>query len=107
MFSSSAKKKLEEKVADLTKKLDHANSYIKQQEDESRKRARECSVALDFVTMQAFSVERMYRGMNDEVTNIGYIRRDGEASEWVLCCNSETHEKVVTWFKQYLESKPT
>lgn len=107
MFGHTQRKHLEASVEALTKEVAHYKKYIAQQEDETRKRVLSSSVALDFVAMKAFSVERLYRGMNDEVTNIGYLRSDGTVGEWVFYCNIEKHEQLVTWFNQYLESKPT
>lgn len=75
--------------------------------------ARDLPVALNFGSMDAFSVERMVQN-GSPVTVVGYkLRKDVrhnngtdttyEIKEWYLYCNDKVHKDVVKQFNDYME----
>lgn len=75
--------------------------------------ARDLPVALNFGSMDAFSVERMVQN-GSPVTVVGYkLRKDVrhnngtdttyEIKEWYLYCSDKVHKDVVKQFNEYME----
>lgn len=66
-------------------------------------------VSLDFIGMNAFSIERVLDANKIPHTIIGYFVKNKEGNpinkEWYLYCSEEIHSTLVTQFNEYVEKK--
>jgi hypothetical protein len=73
---------------------------------------RDSTVAIDWKTMNAFSIERIYRN-NEVSTVIGYLlnndyeddKKQSLVKEWTLYCSEAQHEKLCKEFQSYVKDK--
>ena len=120
MFNGKKVRELErevERLEQLVKADEVAYNELVEFYDKRNKQledpARDLPVALNFGSMDAFSVERMVQN-GSPVTVVGYkLRKDVrhnngtdttyEIKEWYLYCNDKVHKDVVKQFNDYME----
>lgn len=120
MFSNKKVRELEhevERLEQLVKADEVAYNELVEFYDKRNKQledpARDLPVALNFGSMDAFSVERMVQN-GSPVTVVGYkLRKDVrhnngtdttyEIKEWYLYCSDKVHKDVVKQFNEYME----
>ncbi len=112
-FTNSAKLRQENNAlsianAELQSKVDALNLQMEEINAATLKAASLTSMVVDFSNIDAFSIER---NVSDDVphTVIGYWLADGTGvkslHEWYLGCSEETHERLVSEFKEYVKAK--
>ena len=104
------------RVRDLEWELERtkeARDYFSSQAFELKKSlvqiARDSEVQIDFVKMNAFSIERLVDNKDLPQTVIGYFLTQGDGTkelrEWFIQCNDTTHARLVSEFKDYVNSQ--
>lgn len=116
MFNKNNVKALEQEIDYLkyeNSRLQEARDYFSNQAFELKKSlvqiARDSEVQIDFVKMNAFSIERLVDSKDLPQTVIGYFLTQGDGAkelrEWFIQCNDTTHARLVTEFKDYVNSQ--
>ena len=106
----------DKKVKHLTQELEQRDKVIQALREEiqdlrqnrltqQQQEIRDSEFSVDWQRMRAFSVERGTSSNNQLGTIIGYLKLDKDnnecVGEWFLCCNAETHRRLVAEFDQY------
>ena len=104
---------LEENIRILEDRIRAMNA---EKQDNLVKEMANASFAINWETMNAFSVERMREGSTNK-TIIGYtleepvvvsednVTTKDTVREWTLYCSPETHEKLVAEFNEWKKGK--
>lgn len=116
MFNKNNVRVLEQEIDYLkyeNSRLQEARDYFSNQAFELKKSlvqiARDSEVQIDFVKMNAFSIERLVDNKDLPQTVIGYFLTQGDGTkelrEWFIQCNDTTHARLVSEFKDYVNSQ--
>lgn len=103
------KKEIETFKKDLNisqKMVEEKMKEINRIEKEQKKIVEESTFLMDFIKLDAFSIERTLNEGKAE-TVIGYIDRKDEVKEWYLSCSTKTHEDLCDLFKKQILLKDT
>lgn len=99
--------KLKNRIVELERELEWANtdkkslkSRIEIMIEKNTKEARESIVAVDFIKMNAFAIERNTSNAGVPYTNIGYYAPDNSMKEWAIYTNQERHNELVAEFER-------
>lgn len=102
-------------IAHLEKKLDKIekdwNKLVKEKDelqesyDKMYSATYDDPVHIDWVAIEAFSIERMMLGNGMPATVIGWFRPDGSIGEWKLYCNALHHARLCEEFLEYVKTK--
>lgn len=95
------------RIEDLENKLEWANDskrHLIERLDvlteKNTKEARDSVVAVDFLKMNAFAIERNTNNAGVPYTNIGYYTSDNVMKEWSIFTSQERHNELVKEFEQ-------
>lgn len=110
-FSISSRQKkiieLEEKIQELQTRESNLTLSIEklkeEQTTEITKSVEHFQFALDFETMNVFSIERVYDGQKIR-TVVGYFL-NGESKEWHLQTSAKEHNRLVAEFELWKEKR--
>lgn len=104
--------RLEKRIAELEAAIKRHNDHVY---EAARKDVATSSFAVDFETMNAFSIERLIENSTSK-TVIGYLTTDRVAGEmgntekktvreWTFYCSHEEHERLVKEFNAWKAKK--
>ena len=82
---------------------------LKEEQKQVKSAHRGAPLAVDFDSMDAFSVERINKNGVD-ITVIGYWapgETEKQVAEWTLNCNDTIHAELVKQFETYIATKYT
>jgi predicted nuclease with TOPRIM domain len=89
--------KLTDKNSDLQKEITDLKNDI----EDIKKITYTSEVSIDFKKINAFSIERIFKG-NYITTVVGYISAaDGKPKEWYFYCDEINHTRLVKEFNEY------
>lgn len=93
----------------LSNRLNLVDKRYKDLTDTLAETSRKAPVSIDFITMNAFSIERLLNDRKVPYTNIGYFLRKSDGSmelkEWFLYVSEEIHNTLVVQFNEYIVKK--
>lgn len=89
-------------LREQNKGLLHCKEWLDQQVDAMKQPQ---SFAFDFTAINVFSIERGFNSNKTITTTIGWLDSTGATREWYWYCNQETHERLVTDFIAFTQSK--
>ena len=107
---------LKVEVQDLKKEIAQLNDSIRIYQARLVNEYSKASYSLDWKTMNAFSIERMWENGTHK-TVVGYLMQEPVTvtednvttkdviREWTLYCSHEEHERLVQEFNEYKKAK--
>lgn len=107
MFGRKAKR-LQQEIENLRIENDalrHNMASMQRHFDSITSKQLACSASIDFVAMNAFSIERNIKDGNP-VTIIGYWKNEEDKKklgEWYVYCDEAVHEKLVKQFDEVMK----
>jgi len=95
-------KKQKEEIDEYKTTIENYKEQIRWVKKEKIKKVQERTFLVDFIKINAFSIERTIDNNEQEETVIGYMDKNDNVKEWSLICSSETHEKLCEFFRKQI-----